>query len=418
MKITNKKRILSALLLLVLAAALTLTSCTRVSSYESFLNAYEKGGNNPVGGVTPGGNPGGNIIIEGGDGIDVTYAATAGMRSAVSIYSAHTNDQLQSGSVGSVAVGSGVIYQLSADGSAFILTNYHVVYHNTYSAICNEISIYLYGMEMSEYAIPATFVGGSANYDLAVLRVEKSDVLRGAISRGAVSAATVADSDSILVGQTAIAVGNPEASGLSVTTGVVSVDSEYINLNIIEGQGKVETRVIRVDTAVNEGNSGCGLFNAKGELIGIINSKIIDSSVENIGYAIPSNVVRGVAENIIHNCYKKTCKTMMRPLLGVTVEVASMSTALDEERGTIVKTEQIRVREIEKGGLGESALKVGDVIRSITVGERTVKVTRMHHVIDSLLAGAAGDAVKIAITRNGVEQEVAFTLTTACLTAY
>jgi C-terminal processing protease CtpA/Prc len=95
-----------------------------------------------------------------------------------------------------------------------------------------------------------------------------------------------------------------------------------------------------------------------------------------------------------------------------------MSTALDEERGTIVKTEQIRVREIEKGGLGESALKVGDVIRSITVGERTVKVTRMHHVIDSLLAGAAGDAVKIAITRNGVEQEVSFTLTTACLTAY
>ncbi len=414
---TQKKSFLTVLLLLLLTATLTLTSCAGVSSYDTFLKAHEKGGNTPTGGnSSTGGNLQNNIVIEGGDAVDVSFAATAGIRSVVSVYASYQGNVLQTGT----AAGSGVIYQLSEDGSAFIITNYHVVYidREGSSAISNDIKVFLYGMDTVEYAIPATYVGGSANYDLAILRVEKSDVLKGAIARGAVRAATIADSDSVLVGQTAIAVGNPEASGISVTTGVVSVNSEYITMNAIAGTGKIEMRVMRVDTAVNEGNSGGGLFNAKGELVGIVNAKIIDSSVENIGYAIPSNVARAVADNIIRNCYRTTCKTMMRPLLGITVVVAGISTHFDEEHAVLVKTEQIRVQEVTQGGLGGTVLKVDDVIRAVTVGDKTVTVTRMHHVIDSLLAGGAGDTVKIAITRGGVQQEVTLTLTQACLSAY
>ena len=75
-----------------------------------------------------------------------------------------------------------------------------------------------------------------------------------------------------------------------------------VNIN-----GKTEMRVIRVDTAVNPGNSGGGLFNSKGELIGIVNAKIISSDVENIGYAIPSSVAINVADNIINHTFQLLC---------------------------------------------------------------------------------------------------------------
>ena len=317
-----------------------------------------------------------------------------------------------------------MIYQIDANGNAFIVTNHHVVYDsssNTENGISDKIYIYLYGLENEAFAIPATYVGGSANYDLAVLRVNANEVLKEAYESGAADAVTIGNSDKVYPGQTTIAIGNPSADeldGISVTSGIVSVDSEYITMTSNTGSGEVQFRVIRTDAPVNSGNSGGGMYNDSGELIGIVNAKISSSDIENIGYALPSNVVRAIADNIIDYCYGKDCESVMRGLLGITIEVSDYDTYFDLESGLIIRIEEITVHEVTAGGLGEAILKAGDVVKSITIGDDTITVTRQHHLIDAMLNVRVGDTVSLVIVRNGMETTVSTTITEDSLSAY
>ena len=340
---------------------------------------------------------------------DVGYAAGVGLRSTLSIYASFRNG---------TSAGSGVIYDLNVvNGSAFIITNYHVLYNESYG-LSTDINCYLFGMESAEYAIPATFVGGSPNYDIAVLRIDDSKIIRTAGAHGSITAADFANSDYIFPGQSAIAIGNPNASGISVTAGIVSVDSEYLSILSSTGTGYIQLRVLRIDTAVNSGNSGGGLYDSDGRLIGIVNAKIASTEVENIGYAIPSNVARAIADNIIYYCYGKDCTSVMRAMLGVTVTVSSLSTYYDAETGMIEKYEEVTVYEVSSGGLGERMFEVGDVLKSITIGNKTVNITRQHHLIDAMLDARVGDTVTITLIRDGQEKTVSTTLTSDCLAAY
>lgn len=349
------------------------------------------------------------IVINGAGSTDVSYAAASGLRSIVSIYAS------KSGS--SVSGGSGVIYRIDEEtGSALVITNYHVV--SASNSICDTIELYLFGMEYSDYTIPATYVGGSANYDLAVLYVQDSSVLKNAIANGSVAAATIANSETVAAGQSVIAIGNPNSDGISVTTGVVSVDSEYITMTATNSTSQVEFRVIRIDAAVNFGNSGGGLFNTKGELIGIVNAKISSSDVENIGYAIPSNVARAISDNIIDYCFGKTGKTVMRAMLGIEIKTLSVSTVYNDETGMLQIVQEIGVHSVSAGGLGESILKVDDVIKSISINEKKTVITRQHQVIDTMLDARVGDTVSFEIVRGGVTMTVSTTVTSACLTEY
>ncbi len=372
-----------------------------------------------------------NTITITGGASDVAYAAAKGLRSAVSIYC--TFEVTSSGSSQwnprpstktYYATGSGVIYQLEVDGSAFIVTNHHVVYEhesNSDNHVSDKIYIYLYGMESEDYAIPATYVGGSSKYDLAVLRVEANEILQAAYATGTAAPVTVADSDTVAPGMTTIAIGNPaadELGGLSVTSGIVSVDSEYITMTAGDGSGEVSFRVIRTDAPVNPGNSGGGMYSDRGELIGIVNAKIADSDIENIGYALPSNVVRAVADNIIDYCYDTDCESVMRGLLGITIQTTGYSTAYDAESGLLVRCEEISVYEVTAGGLGENILKADDVVKSITIGEKIIPVTRQHHLIDAMLDVRVGDTVTLSIVRDGQEMTVSTTITEDCLSAY
>ncbi len=372
-----------------------------------------------------------NTITITGDASSVAFAAAKGLRSAVSIYctfevtssgSSYWNPRPSTQTY--YTTGSGVIYRLNADGSAFIITNHHVVYESsadTDNHISDTIYIYLYGMESEDYAIPATYVGGSANYDLAVLYVEANEVMQKAYASGAAAPVTIADSDAVVPGQTTIAIGNPSADelgGLSVTSGIVSVDSEYITMTATDNSGEVSFRVIRTDAPVNPGNSGGGMYNDSGELIGIVNAKIADTDIENIGYAIPSSVVRAVADNLIDYCYGKNCESVMRGLLGISIQTTGYSTAYDSDTGLLTRVEEISVYEVTEGGLGEGILQAGDVIRAIKIGERTVTVTRQHHLIDAMLDVRVKDTVTISIVRDGQEMTVSTTITEESLTAY
>ena len=416
--------VLSILLILVLLSTTALV--VFVSQYKVDGN---EGGNGTETNSTQ--NITNNEVYIEGTNSNVAYATSSGLRSAVSVYC--TFEATYGGSnpwnprpstQTYYSAGSGVIYKLEDDGSAFIITNHHVVYDSDSSSqnhISQKIYVYLYGLESEEYAIPATYVGGSANYDIAVLRVDKNEVLKNATESGAAAAVTVGNSDNVAPGQTTIAIGNPSSTGLqglSVTKGIVSVDSEYITMTASDNSGQVSFRVIRTDAPVNSGNSGGGMFNEKGELIGIVNAKISSTDIESIGYAIPSNVARAVADNIIDYCYGYSCESVMRGLLGITVSTKSLSTAYDSQTGLFIRNEEIMVYEVNEGGLGESILKKNDVIKAITIGNKTTEVTRQYHLIDSMLDVREGDTVSLLVVRNGTEITVSVTITADCLTAY
>ena len=344
-------------------------------------------------------------------------AAAKGLRSAVSIVCEFTQTTVgyrPSTSTYS-SCGSGVIYRYdSSTGEAFIITNYHVVYDSgSKTGVSENITIYLYGSENYGQGIQAEYVGGSMNYDIAVLYVPANETLANAD----VAAVKVADSNEIAVGSTAIAVGNPESLGLSVSYGIVSVDSEYIDMTAADNITSVSFRVMRIDAAVNSGNSGGGLYNQAGELIGIVNAKIASSDVENIGYAIPSTLACAVADNIIDYCYGTDCQTVQRGILGISVITSDSCMKYDSATGYIFIEETVQVYEVTKGGLADGVLEPGDILTAISVNEEQIQITRQYHVIDMMLNVRAGDVIKLTVERNGEVMEVEMTMTEAYITS-
>ena len=316
------------------------------------------------------------------------------------------------------SAGSGVIYQMdTSEGDAFIITNYHVVYDassNTENGISEDISVYLYGSEIEGKAMKATYVGGSLYYDIAVLRVEDSEILK----TSSACAVDVADSDKVVVGDSAIAIGNAQGLGISSTSGIVSVDSEYITMTAADEKTRVSFRVMRVDTAVNSGNSGGGLYDDEGNLIGIVNAKIVYDGVENIGYAIPSNVAVSIAENIIDYCYGTDTERVQRALFGITVSASDSKAVYNSETGSFTIEETVCVYEVSSGSLADGILQAEDVLVSATVNGNTTEITRQYHIIDMMLDVRVGDVVTMKILRGGEEMTVSITITEGCLTAY
>jgi hypothetical protein len=220
--------------------------------------------------------------------------------------------------------------------------------------------------------------------------VENSDILRA----GNVRECDFADSNKIAILESSIAVGNANGKGISATMGRVNVDSEEITLTILDDQ--VTVRVIRTDAMVNKGNSGGGLFNSKGELIGIVNAKNND-----IGYAIPSNVAKYIADNIIYYCDGETKTSVKKCLLGITVQIEGLYTEYDTETGVLYKKERVAVKSINSTSVAKNILKVGDVINHITIDGVKYEVSRIFHVVDSMLNARANSNIVINVTRGG-----------------
>lgn len=324
---------------------------------------------------------------------DNSAAITKGMRSAVLVYcrfSRNSSDFFNGREY--AQAGAGVIYSINKENSsAYIITNYHVVYSsesNTNNNVSNNITITPYGGT----EIPVTYVGGSATYDIAVLKAEHEY-----FASDFPIPVTVAYSNDIIVGQTAIAIGNPAGNGLSATQGIISVDSEYIVMSNIENPSSyVQMRVIRIDAAVNSGNSGGGLFDSQGDLIGIVNAKSSDNTIENMAYAIPSSIVTAVADNIIKNI------VFRKGTVGITVAIRDTKGYIDEN-GNIKIAETVVVDSAE--GAASGKLFAGDIILSIKLNKE-IKVTRQFHVIEALLNSSPGDAVTFVVLRDGKEVEV------------
>ena len=289
--------------------------------------------------------------------------------------------------------GSGVIYAINKEqGSAYIITNYHVVYSSdsdTQTRVSNEITISPYGGS----AISVTYVGGSAQYDIAVLKAT-DDYFSSTFPL----AINLVNGD-VTIGQSAIAIGNPAGEGLSATQGIISVESEEIIMEDIENSSSyVSTRVMRIDAAVNSGNSGGGLFNSAGELIGIVNAKSSDTSIENMAYAIPASIVSAVADNIIKNN-----GNFNKGTVGITITVTQTTGYLDENDCVRI-AETVVISQVS--GAASGLLQANDVVKAITIYGQTITVNRMFHLTDPILRTLPGDSVTITVERSGQTVDV------------
>ena len=321
----------------------------------------------------------------------------------------------------SVYTGAAIIYDMdkSQDGYTYIVTNYHVVYNtnaieseNGGSKIANKIVGYLYGSEgtpqsagtdnkgytqysYGDYAIPLEYVGGSINYDVAVLRASTEDIL--AVNE---YACEVELADEYYVGETAIAIGNPEDAGLSVTRGVISTVNEQISLKI-DNVARIY-RSMRIDTPLYSGNSGGGLFNAEGKLIGITNSG--NSEDQNINYAVPLEIVTGVANNIIYfyNDGNSDTSGLNTPEFGLSVSSSNSKYIYDETVGYGEIYESVTVNSVVSESIAEKCgVETGDVILAVSVNGVEKPIKRAYDIEDLLFTLRPGDTVAFTVEHGG-----------------
>ena len=300
--------------------------------------------------------------------------------------------------------GAGVVYRLVGDDGAYIITNYHVVYDFEGSGKALEnIYVNFIGDQYLLNAFKAKVIGGSATYDIAVLYM-KDDRLKDLDIRGV----DLFDSNQLVAGTPAIAIGNPQSDGIAVTEGIVSVDSEEIYMDplatenvTLTANGEVAMRVIRIDAPVNSGNSGGGVFNNNGELIGIVNAKIKSSTVANIGYAIPSNIAVNVAENLIRNYNGYTPSTVSKCLIGISITVVNSYSIFDKTTSTLRLYDDTKIVEVSPTSVLLNKVLPGDIIKTISFDGRTYEVTRNFVILDACLNASVGTEATITVERNG-----------------
>ncbi len=309
------------------------------------------------------------------------------------------------------AAGSGVIIDLDKEkGNATVITNYHVVYdHEALSAtgISDNIYLYLYGAlngfdtetgkDEGGDGMKAQFVGGSMDYDIAVLQISDSEVLKKSLA----TEAKFGDSNTSSVGEKVFAIGNAQGLGIAISQGVLSVDSEYISMSALDGgKRSVDYRVMRTDAAINGGNSGGPMFNSRGEVIGIVNAKSIAEGVENTGFALPAAQVQGVVANVLNHQ-----GSVKRATLGVMVHVASSSAVMNTD-GTVSIRETLRIGDVEMFSAAYMKLETDDVLQTATLNGVTYSLTRLFHLGDILLKVKQGDTLVLSVLRGGVQTSV------------
>ncbi len=306
--------------------------------------------------------------------------------------------------------GSGVIVDDNkTTGEAYILTNHHVIFDansTTTDGYAQSINIYLYGQEYSEYAIAAQFIGASMTYDIAVLKITSS-LYKNSIAEPAEFGASI----DVTAGDDAIVIGNAEGEGIGVTSGIISKDCDYIKMNpSLHGGGTTEItyRSLRTDAAVNPGNSGGPMFNKNGQVIGLINIKTESEEIDNMAYAIPSDIAIKVYNNILAN---QATKKVNLVGTGLTYQILSSTAYYDTTMQRVRIKETVKVSAITSTSPAITKLEVGDVINSITFGGETYDITRAFELTDYELDFRPNMEITYNITRGGSTQNVTVTYT-------
>ena len=295
--------------------------------------------------------------------------------------------QQSSGELATASEGSGVIYK-NADGYAYIVTNYHVI------ANSQELEVLLADGTRSK----AEIVGSDQWTDLAVIRIANTNVT---------TVAEFANSDDVQVGQTAIAIGSPLGSefATSVTQGIVSATNRSVATDV-DGDGQEDWVVtaIQTDAAINPGNSGGALINSAGQVIGINSMKISKSSVEGMGFAIPSNEVVSIIKQLEEN------GKITRPALGISmVNLTSVNARVVQQLNlpSDVKGGVVIAEVASKGSAKAAGLQAYDVIVEMD-GQKIQGIQNLRKV---LYSHKVGDKLEVTYYRNGQKQTTTISLT-------
>ena len=276
------------------------------------------------------------------------------------------------------AEGSGII--ICEDG--YILTNNHIINSSSNSSFyeiskANKIIVSLYNDE-TEYE--ATIIGTDEQTDLAVIKIDKTGL----------TSATLGNSDTIQVGEFAMAIGNPLGMQSSVSSGMISAVNRKVT-----SDNKTYT-LIQTDAAINSGNSGGALVNSNGEIIGINTLKMSGSGIEGMGFAIPINSTKTIYEQLIQ--YSK----VKRPYIGISGRDLDEETA--KANNLVVGVYVISVDEFSSAE--KAGIKIGDVITKIDGKE----IKTMEELNEVKNAHSIGDEITLTINRNGNEKEFKLTL--------
>ena len=299
------------------------------------------------------------------------------------------NQKTEDSDLTTASEGSGVIYKVE-NGYAYIVTNNHVISGS------QELEVLMADGTREK----AELIGADKWTDLAVLKIKADKVT---------TVAEFANSDEVKAGQTAIAIGSPLGTefATSVTQGIVSAKDRSVPTDV-DGDGKQDWVVtaIQTDAAINPGNSGGALVNAAGQVIGINSMKISKSSVEGIGFAIPSNEVVSIINQL-----EKSGK-VIRPVLGISmVDLTSVSSqgrqqldlSNDVKEGVVVADVQ------DNSSASKGGLKQYDVITEID-GK---PITGVQTLRKALYSKNVGSSMEVTYYRNGQKQTVTIQLTSS-----
>lgn len=279
--------------------------------------------------------------------------------------------------------GSGVIYKIDGD-EAYIVTNNHVIEG------AQKIDVVLENDETTT----AELIGQDALTDLAVLKIDAKHVK---------NALTFGDSDALRAGDPVTAIGNPlglDFSG-SVTQGIVSAKNRSINVETSAGEWALD--VIQTDAAINPGNSGGALLNSSGEVIGINSLKISQGGVEGLGFAIPSNDVVPLIEEM------EASGKIERPYIGI--GMASLSEVPAEFVQQLPESVQggVIIANVDpNSAAAQAGLEKEDIITEIN-GNAIQNVTALRKILYTDLK--IGDKVEFTVYRGAEKQTVTLTLT-------
>lgn len=280
----------------------------------------------------------------------------------------------------SKATGTGVV--ITKDG--YIVTNAHVIYDTQYgSGLADSISVLM----NDEKSYDAEVIGYDTDCDLAVLKIDADNL----------TAAELGDSDNLRLGESVIAIGNPLGFELmnTVTKGIVSGKNRRITIN------DKSMNLIQTDAAINSGNSGGPLIDMNGKVIGINSSKMSSSysatSIEGIGFAIPSNEVSKIVEDLMKYGY-----VTGKPQFGISAQdvTETISNMYNLPLGAYITA-------VEEGSAADEAgLIAGDVITGAD-GETITTVEELNIIKNK---HTAGDEIEITYVRNGKTQNATVTL--------
>lgn len=318
--------------------------------------------------------------------------------------------------------GSGVILDVDrASGDMTVVTNCHVVYsakskrYSSDNGYPDSIYLWLYGSE-SNYtqtnknnAIPATLIAASKTYDVAVVKVTGSDLIR----KSQATAASWSGAEEVYLGETVFAVGNANSQQMSANVGYVSKDSELIKVDLGDDNGGYDYTVLRTSAAINSGNSGGGLYNLGCEMVGLVNAKG-KTDATGFGYALPAASTRRVVDNLLDGASAGKVSRVKRFKHGLNVEVTDMySTGLNKD-GFAEIYEQVTVSSPSFGSpfygkiSGDDVLKRVKITRGNTVVE-DIEIRREHNFHDVMLSVREGDTVEITVMRG--EDEISASVT-------